>query len=182
MQFTLRHFFLLVLLSALLLASMRLGGAIADLTLIFAGTILVSQLIIALVARRERRAFAVGFSVAVFAYALPHATMGLDSLDPNNENALPTTRSFQPLHRNLSSRSWVDNDSKEVVPDDDPRVLYLKKNDEKTSVRTSAGTVTMLETPSRVSFALLAHTAIALTLGVIGGCYALRVYRNEKTG
>lgn len=161
-----------------MLASMRLGGAVATLALITAGTLVTAQLIVAFVAARQRRAFAVGFLIALFAYMLPHGMSGLDSLDPYSKQALPTTRAFQTLHQNLCSRVWRDYHSKAVIPEDDPRVKQLKINGG-TVMMTAAGMVTLHETPSRLTFALLAHTAIALVLGVVGGAYALRVYRVE---
>lgn len=165
-----------MLFSGLVLASMRFGGAIASVTLIFAGIFVAAQLIVAFVAKHERRAFATGFLIAAFAYALPHCISGTDALDPYSKNALPTTHGFQYLHRIFVTQTWQDYQTKAVVPDDDPRVIELKKSGGSVMM-TPAGMVTLHETPSRLTFSLLTHAAIAFVLGFVGAAYAIHIHK-----
>lgn len=160
---------------------MRFGGAIANVTLISAGIFVVAQLIVAFVAQHERRAFAIGFLIAAFAYALPHCVSGTDALDPYSEKALPTTRGFQYLHRMCVTQTWQDYHTKAVVPDDDPRVVELKKSSGSVMM-TPAGMVTLHETPPRLIFSLLTHSVIAFVLGFVGAAYAIHIHKTCHGG
>ena len=154
---------------------MRFGGTIANVTLLSAGIYVAAQLIVAFVAKNERRAFATGFLIGAFAYALPHCISGTDALDPYSNKALPTTRGFQPLHRVFVTQTWKDHQTKAVVPDDDPRVMELKKTGGSVMI-TPAGMVTLHETPSRLTFSLLTHASIAFLLGFVGAAYAVHIH------
>ncbi|NND97949.1 MAG: hypothetical protein HKN47_11535 [Pirellulaceae bacterium] len=179
--FSLRHFLYFVASCGVLLAAMRMGGAIAQVAIIGIGVFATAQLIVAFVGSGARRAFAIGFLVPFCIYLAVHATSAQGQLDPYSDKAFPTTRSFQVLHRALVDRTWIDYQTEAIVPPSDPRVVELMRSGG-TTMMTPAGMVTLRERPTRSMFALLAHAALASIVGLAGAIYAVYVRASQNGG
>jgi len=178
MKFTLRDLLGFASFIALTLASMRIGGPLAAITLVTVAFFAMALLIVALVGRHLRRAFAIGFLVPFLAYAGLHSFTGHDELEPYDNSALPTTRSFQRPYVTLRTIAWIDLATGNEIPDYDPTVdpsLHSEGFN-------SGAKVNGRETPDRATFSLLAHALIAVSLGLVGAKFALFIHNSDDGG
>ncbi len=180
-RFSLRHFLSFVAACGLLLAAMRIGGAIAQAAILAIVVFATDQLIVAFVGSGGRRAFAIGFLVPFCIYVGVHFINTQDQLDPYGEKAFPTTRSFQFLHRAVVEQTWIDYQTEAIVPASDYRVVELKRSGG-TAMMTSVGMVTLRERPTRAMLALVAHAATALIVGFAGAIDAVYVWDSQASG
>ena len=155
---------------------MRVGGVLAAVVLALVALLAMALMIVALVGRGRRRAFAIGFLVPLLTYAAVHAFTGNDELEPYDKSALPTTQSFQRPYETFRSRTWIDATTQEPIPDYDPTVdpsLHSAGLNSKVGYHDS---------PDRVTFALLAHGLIAVSLAFVGSRFAVYIHSHDDGG
>lgn len=181
LKFSSRELFGFAAYVALTLASMRVGGVLAAFTLIVIASVAVALLIVALIDRAGRRAFAIGFLVPLLSYAAVHSFTGHDELDPFGNFALPTTRSFQPLHGAFVSSTWIDFTTGKELPDYDP-TADPSRHSGGGGLMPANGMVTTRETPDRATFTLLAHSLIAVLIAMIGARFGVYIHNSQKDG
>jgi len=166
---------------AITLASMRMGGPLAVVALIAVGLLAIALLIVALVGRDNRRAYAIGFLVPFLVYAAIHSFTGHDELEPYDDFALPTTRSFQRPYMTFRTLTWIDLATGKSIPDYDPTADPSLHSGGVGGIG-SAPKVTGRETPDRATFSLLAHSLIAVSLAVIGAKFAVLIHNSHEGG
>jgi hypothetical protein len=180
LKFTLRELLGLAAFIAISLASMRIGGVLAGVTIFATAVFATAVLIVALVAHNVRRSLAIGFLVPFLAYAVVHAASSRDELDPYGDFALPTTRSFQPLFRAFVTTTWIDFHTGKELPDYDP-TADPSRHSGGGGIMSPAGMVTMRETPNRATFTLLAHSLVAVLLGIAGAKFGAYIHKTENS-
>lgn len=178
MRITTRELLTLVAFVALAIGSLRIGGALATVTV---GTVISFSMamgIVALVSRNHRQAFAIGFIVPVLAYATIHLASGRDELNPHDNFALATTQAFRPVYEAFVSSTWVEAGTGKELPDYDPTA---------NPVRHAGGgmlppgmpSVTTIETPKRTTFMVVAHSLLASLIGYAGAKFAVYVRASD---
>jgi predicted PurR-regulated permease PerM len=153
----------------------------------------IAALIVAFVDRGFPQAFAIGFVLAVFAYAFALLS-GFSSLSSGNvasnvrnvefthEGRLPTTRSLRFLHQAVTRHTYTDSWGK-PLPNFDPAKAS------KTAAMGGGGggffpglgsnRYIIHESPSRETFMPIGHSWWALLIGSLGGAFAVYVYRRR---
>ena len=162
---------------------MRLGGVLAAITLGAVVVFITALGIVALVDRNVRRAFAVGFLVPVFTYVGIHALCGSDPLNPFDDSALATTRSFGPLLMSLRTVTWTDTDTGNVIPNYDPSTDPTRHQFAAGGGGFAGpGSVQFSQTPNPETFMLVAHSVMIVILGLVGAKFATYIYRTQDGG
>jgi hypothetical protein len=178
---SLRELFAIVLFFAMGLAALKTGGVLAGLILIVAGLLSMAMAIVAFVGIGAPKAYAVGFILPVTIYAVCVAIGGQNELDPYDAK-LPTAHMLRYAHQKLVTKAYIDPVTGKVIPDFDPAAQARSSTITGGMMGMSGfgpGIIgpSLLETPDRPTFMLLAHTLLALILGWLGAKFAMRVYR-----
>jgi len=176
-RFTFRGLLVFTAFIALTLASMRFGGWLANVTLSCIALWLSGLLIIALVDRARRRAYAIGFLVPVIVYGGIHGSTNRDQLSTHDTFTLPTTRAFQRYYRSVAVTKWIDREGNETA-DFDPSSPWEPKPSEG-DWKSEAVSMTIRDKPDGPTFMLLGHSLLAITLGFLGSRFALYVYDSQ---
>lgn len=159
---------------ALGIASLRTGGLLAAFVT-FAGIVLVMAFaIIAFVGNAQPKAFAIGFLLPLFVYAVTVFAAGGNELDPY-AGRLPTTRFLRYAHQALVKTTYIDFATGKVVPNYDP-----SKDPNKGRKGFGGPSLQMSEHPDRETFMLLAHQIFAIVLGWIGAKFAVYVHQTQS--
>ena len=114
------------------------------------------------------------------AYAVVHAASSHDELDPYDDFALPTTRSFQPLYRAFVTTTWIDLQTGKELPDCDP-TADPSRHSGGGVMMSPAGMVTTRETPNRTTFTLVAHSLVAVLFGIAGAKFGNYIHNTESS-
>ena len=160
---------------------MRVGGLLAVFTLISVALIVIGLLIVALIDRTNRQAFAIGFLVPIQSYGGIHSSTGRDELDPFDDFALPMTRSFQPLYRAFVTSTWIDFNTGQELPDYDP-TADPSRHSGGGGMMSPNGMVTTRETPDHATFTLLSHSLIAVLIGFVGARFGVYIRKSQDGG
>jgi hypothetical protein len=181
LRISIRELLTVIAVLALAMASLRIGGVLAQVMLIIAGISVIAFGITAIVARDRRQTFAIGFLIPFALYAAIHFVSERNELDPYDPSALITTRSFRPLHDAFRTQTWTEPQTGEalsefdldpsIVPEVGPGYIY-------TSQSGSAGSLT--EHPRRKTFMMVAHCLLASIAGYIGGRFAIIVRDTDQ--
>lgn len=177
-KYTFRSLLAFITYAALCFASMRVGGPLAALTV---GTVAVfasALSIVALIDNSGRRAFAIGFLVPFFAYVGTHVLSGGNQLNPFDDSALATTKSFAPIYLALRTAAWVDTATGNVSPDYDPSADPSRHQ----SWGMAPPAVSFVQSPNQETFSLATHSIIVVFLGLIGSNFAMYIYRTRDDG
>jgi hypothetical protein len=173
MRISLREFLSIVLATALMIASLSVGGVVASITAFIGIVALMATAIVAFVGYGQPRAFAIGFLLPIVVYAALILIAGPTEMDLY-DGRLPTTQMLQPIHNLLVKRTYTYGGK--VIP----------KEDVKNYSTTSGGggmmgapTLGFTEVPDRNTFMSLAHGFIGIVLGWIGGKFAVFIYHSK---
>jgi hypothetical protein len=158
--------------AALAIAALRYGGTLAWLTIGLIAAFAMAMGIVVSVASRIRRVFAIGFLFPFVAYGLVHY---LSDHDETNiyDSKLPTTQMLKSIFQRIETREYYDRKTGEILAGydpDAPRVGGTRRS------------ISWHETPERRSFAILGHALMAMTCGIAGGLFALRIRDAESSG
>ena len=180
-KFTSRSLFAFTTYAALSLASMRVGGLLAAFNVGAVAVFATALAIVAFVDRAGRRAFAIGFLIPLFAYVGIHTFSVGNQLNPFEDSALATTRSFGPLYMALRTVAWIDTATGNVIPDYDP------STDPRQQFARGGGfggpvPVRFSQTPDQETFTLVAHSIVVVILGLVGAYFAMYIYRTRDGG
>ena len=175
-QISLRSLLVLVTLVALAIVSLRCATgwwqiAVVTIALVaFWGTI-----ILAVVDRGNRQAFAIGFALSMVLYAI--ALLLIGPLSGFGDNAsrefnpatgqLLTSRLLRPLFESIAEVHSIDFRTGQVVPNSDPNTSGSGPGSQ---------FISRSEIPDRGTFMVIGHSWWALLLGLCGGWFAKWVY------
>ena len=197
LRLSLREMIALMALVALAIASLTFANE-AFLALVAGVTMLalVAALIIAVVDRGPRQAFAIGVALTMIAYGLILTTgqstsgSGGSVRSKNIEfdqfaGRLPTTRLLRYLHTAVQRSEWIDPFTRKVIPNYDPNnptiLPSVLAGSGAGGRATAGGGASLREIPPRSIFMPIGHCWWALLLGYAGGLFGQFVYaRREK--
>ena len=182
LTFSIRELLMIVAFLAFAAASLSIGGALAMAMSTIVGVCFGALSIVAIVARDQRQAFAIGFVLPFSLYVAIHYASEADELDPYNHSALVTTRAVQPIHRAIARQTWTEQLSGKVLPvfKLDPYTVPEPGADKIYVSHTgTAGSLT--ETPDRPTFMMVAHCLFASVLGYVGAKFAVVVRSSDQT-
>jgi hypothetical protein len=174
-QLSLRSLLIFMALVALAIVSLRFSSV--GWRTVVIGVALVSlwmALIVAVVDRGPRQAFAAGFMVSMAAYAISLFSIPTISQqrDHNPEfnpaiGRLPTTRLLSPLYEAIAETRWVDLRTGQEAIGYDPRTQGAAPGSQ---------WITAAQLPQREVFMTIGHVWWAMLLGLCGGWFAQWVY------
>jgi hypothetical protein len=184
-RISLRQMLVFVAAIALAIASLKYAN---DVWLAVVATVLMPalfiSLIVAVVDRGPRQAFAIGFAIIIVAYGttLLTGTSGFGG-DLNSKNVefdqwagrLPTTRLLRYVHAAVQTSGYFDNVTGKELPNYDP----ANPPNRFRGVGGFAPGVSYRESPPRGKFMPIGHMWWALLLGYLGGVFAMFVYRRR---
>jgi hypothetical protein len=168
MRISLRELLIGVALVALALVSLRNANYYTVWPAVATGVTMVAlfvALIVAVVDRGPRQAFAMGFALTAVAYGLMLLSVRTSNFD-QFEGWLPTTRLLAYVHRAVDRGGYYDHQTGQLVPDYDPSKLLVG----------ATVTASYREDPPREVFMPIGHCWWALILGYAGGWFARFVY------
>jgi hypothetical protein len=181
-RMSLRELMAFFLIVAIALTTLKFASAVWQVLMItLAMFVLFAAVIVALVDRGERQAFAIGFAVVLICYGVLISFAGANFTNSNGANVefdpwggrLPTTWMLRYIHRAIGSDYWVDSTGK-VIPNYDPSTAGP------TTVAVVGGFGTLsanfVEDPPRENYMPIGHLWCALLLGYAGGWFAKWVY------
>ena len=144
--------------------------------------LLLAALITALVGRGPWRAAAIGFAVAVLAYAILLRSVPLSAntntspeLEPYS-GSLPTSRLLLPLFKSIVRTKWIDGSTGQEVPNYQPPSPGGFVGGGFGGLGTS---VYLQATPQGDDFMKVGHVLWALVFGYCGGRFAMWVHRRS---
>jgi hypothetical protein len=182
-QLSLRSLLVAVALVALTIVSLRFASeAWWTLVITIAAIALGAAMILAIVDRGERQAFAIGFVVAMAGYgivlkALPkYSTFGSQGHPEFNPDVgqLPTTILLRPVYHAIAQIGLIDLSTGKPVPNAAAQIGGGLGGGGMGSANYS-----MSESPPREVFMRIGHAWWAILLGVCGGLFARWVYRRR---
>lgn len=170
-RLSLRELLVLIALAATAIVSLQFASA--GWVTVVAGIILAAfamAVIVALVDRHARQAFAIGFATSMVVYGVVLAGLCFNSawasLEFNPDaGMLPTTRLLKVAYAAVVKTRWVDFRTGQEVPD------YDQQNP-----GPNAQYISLDERPVRYTFMLIGHCWWALVLGYLGGWFGRFVY------
>jgi hypothetical protein len=174
-RISLRELLVLIAFGAIALVSLRYASPLwQTLVATISATAFMAAMIVSLVGRRARQAFAIGFATTVVVYVALLAGTGLSSRDVNPEfnpatGQLPTTRLLSPLYAAVAESRWIDYRTGQEVSNYDPH-----------QPGAAAQYVSLDERPERGIFMQIGHCWWALVLGYLGGWFARGVYLRRE--
>jgi hypothetical protein len=176
-QLSLRSLLVAVALVALAIVSLRFASdAWWTLIMSILELMLFAAVILAILDRGERQAFAIGFVVAMTCYGLvfqiipterPFGSHGHPELNPDI-GRLPTSRLLRPIYYSIAYIGLVDVTTGKPLANSNPQMGGG-----------ASGNYSMGELPSREIFMTIGHAWWAILLGVCGGLFARWVYRRR---
>jgi hypothetical protein len=185
-RLSLREVLVLVALVALAIASLKFSNE-TFLALVAAVTMsaLIAALIIAVVDRGPRQAFAIGVALTMIAYGLILVTGQRTSGNSGNvysrniefdhmAGRLPTTRLLRYVHKAVQRSEWIDPNTKKVIPNYDPNNPGIPRMGGGGFF--PGGGAWHREIPPREIFMPIGHCWWALILGYCGGLFGQFVY------
>jgi len=191
-QWSIRGLLVCMALVALAIVSLRLateGWRMAVLTVLF--VVFAAAVILAVVERGPRQAFAIGLALTITIYgsAIVLAGIGVEGRGgyTNREfnpaaGRLPTTRLMRPLFDAMAEVRWTEQSTGQVLSDSDAQkyqadpVAWVASPQGQRLSRGGFPGISMSETPSRSLFMTIGHTWWAILLGYCGGLFARFVY------
>ncbi len=192
-RMSLREILVLVAMVALAISSLKYAedtwlALVAGVTMIAFFVVLI----VAVVDRGPRQAFAIGFALTMFAYGLilmtGQRTIGSGgSVSSKNiefhqwEGRLPTTHVLRYIHLGVNSSGYFDNTTGKELPDYDPAKDPNREGGfGGRRVQTPGGgwfpAISYREIPPREKFMPIGHCWWAMILGYAGGHFARFVY------
>jgi hypothetical protein len=182
-QLSLRSLLVAVAFVALTIVSLRFASeAWWTLVLTIAAIALCAAMILAIVDRGERQAFAIGFVVAMLGYGLvlqsipKESTFGSQGHQEFNPDVgrLPTTLLLRPIYHLIADIKLIDFSTGKPVANAAAQVGGGLGGGGMGSANYS-----MSESPPREVFMKIGHAWWAILLGVCGGLFARWVYRRR---
>jgi hypothetical protein len=170
-RLSLRELMVLITLSALVVVSLRFATpAWETVVASIAVVALALAVIVSLVDRHARQAFAIGFAASMILYGVVLAVESFSSPGTNPEfnpdtGTLPTTRLLRPVFVAITKTRWIDFRTGKEVPDYDPQ-----------NPGPGMQFVSLDERPERTAFMRIGHSWWALVLGYVGGWFGRFVY------
>lgn len=170
-RLSLREVLVIVALLALAIVSLQFASATWETVV---ATIVIGALavavIVSLVDRQARQAFAIGFAVSIIVYGVALFVASLGSQGANLEfnpdtGRFPTTRLLRPVFAAIAQSRWIDFRTGQEVLDYDPQ-----------NPGPDTQFVSLDERPERAAFMRIGHAWWALLLGYLGGWFARFVY------
>jgi hypothetical protein len=186
-QFTIRELMFLLLFFAMGLGGLLSGGVLAAVVVGTAMVITTGSAIVAVIARDELRAQAIGFFIPVLAYGALIWYAGSEEIDNPYEGKLLTTQIARSVHSAIAKTEWVDMTTGSVVPNYDPATDPNRPSGGGmggfaggSGGNGFGGMIGANQTPSISEFMSLAHVLLATMFGYIGVYFAVFIYRREQ--
>lgn len=182
-QLSLRSLLVVVALVALTIVSLRFASeAWWTLVMTIAAFALCAAMILAIVDRGERQAFAIGFVVAMVGYGLvlqaipKESTFGSQGRQEFNPDIgrMPTTLLLRPIYHLIADIKLIDLSTGKPVA-----VTAAQVGGGMAGGGMGSANYSMSESPPREVFMKIGHAWWAILLGVCGGLFARWVYRRR---
>lgn len=196
LRLSLREMLALMALVALAIASLKFANE-AFLALVAGVTMLalIATLIVAVVDRGPRQAFAIGVALTMIAYGLI-LTTGQSTSGSNGSvrsrniefdqwaGRLPTTRLLRYVHKAVQRSEWIDPFTQKVIPNYDPNnpvIPSVVAGSGAGGGGFAGGGASLREIPPRGIFMPIGHCWWALILGYAGGLFGRFVYERRES-
>lgn len=181
-QFSLRELLLFVLVAAIGLTALKIGGTVASLVMLLAVAVTTGIAIVAFVGRGEVRASACGFVIPVIAYTATVFAVGKGEFDPY-EGKLPTSQLLSKAHVAIAESMWIDAFTHEVFPDYDPTTDPNRNFGGGLGGGGVGGgrMMTQIQSPDRPTFMSLGHVLFGLLFGYAGAKFAVAIHRSQQS-
>jgi len=174
-RISLRELFFLVAALAFAIVSLKyaspLWQGLVDLSAMLAAVVAISA---ALFDRGARRAFAIGFVITMFCYALLFKFAGSD---------IPTTVFLSSLYSAMDSSVWVDEITGQEAPGfDESKLVYPSVGGSISNPTFRGRAMTFRNRISGEHFMVIGHYWWALVFSCLGGRLASYYYARRTTG
>jgi hypothetical protein len=179
---SLRELFVLVAAISLAIVSLKYASpiwqGIVGLIAMFTAIVVV---MIGVFDRGPRQAFAIGFAIVIFSYALLVVNgQKIDNLEPSPNVELNTYRGHLPtslildcLYKALEHSTYLDASTGKIIPELGPATVHINSFGQATA---AGRAVISQELPPSGNFMPVGHIWWALLLGYIGARFARFVY------